>query len=87
MRDQDANKSHKAEDLKYTDAGRKVYSGGGVEPDRRFDGPTEGFNPGRFARTIRARSVRHLRPAVHASGRRARHADLVEPREVAPAIR
>jgi carboxyl-terminal processing protease len=55
MRDQDANRSHKAEDLKYTDAGRKVYSGGGVEPDRRFDGPTEGFNPGRFARTIGAR--------------------------------
>jgi carboxyl-terminal processing protease len=57
LRDQDANKSHKAEDLKYTDAGRKVYSGGGVEPDRRFDGPTEGFNPGRFARTINARGL------------------------------
>ena len=57
LRDQDANKTHKAEDLKYTDAGRKVYSGGGVEPDRRFDGPTEGFNPGRFARTISARGL------------------------------
>ena len=35
LRDQDANKTHKAEDLKLTDAGRKVYSGGGIEPDRR----------------------------------------------------
>ncbi len=57
IRDQDANKTHRAEDLEYTDAGRKVYSGGGVEPDRRFDGPTEGFNPGRFARTITARGL------------------------------
>ena len=57
LRDQDANKAHKDADLKYTDAGRKVYSGGGIEPDRRFDGPTEGFNPGRFARTISARGL------------------------------
>jgi len=57
LRDQDANKTHKAEDLKLTDAGRKVYSGGGIEPDRRFDGPTEGFNPGRFARTIAGRGL------------------------------
>jgi carboxyl-terminal processing protease len=57
LRDQDANKTHKAEDLKLTDAGRKVYSGGGIEPDRRFDGPTEGFNPGRFARTISGRGL------------------------------
>ena len=57
LRDQDANKTHKSEDLKLTDAGRKVYSGGGIEPDRRFDGPTEGFNPGRFARTIAARGL------------------------------
>jgi carboxyl-terminal processing protease len=57
MRDQDANKTHKDADLKYTDAGRKVYSGGGIDPDRRFDGPTEGFNPGRFARTINARGL------------------------------
>jgi carboxyl-terminal processing protease len=57
LRDQDANKTHKDADLKYTDSGRKVYSGGGVEPDHRFDGPTEGFNPGRFARTITARGL------------------------------
>ena len=56
-RDQDANKMHRAEDLKLTDAGRKVYSGGGVEPDKRFDGPVEGFNPTRFGRTLHARGL------------------------------
>jgi carboxyl-terminal processing protease len=48
---------HKPEDLKLTDAGRRVYSGGGVEPDRRFDGPTEGFNPTRLGRTLFARNL------------------------------
>jgi len=57
LREQDASKAHKPEDLKYTDAGRRVYSGGGVEPDRRFDGPTEGFNPTRFGRTLFARNL------------------------------
>ena len=57
IRDQDANKAHKAEDLKYTDAGRKVYSGGGIEPDRRYDGPSDGFNPTRLGRSIAARSL------------------------------
>src|SRR5215510_1818415 len=56
-REQDGNKVHKTEDLKYTDAGRKVYSGGGIEPDRRFDGPSDGFNPTRFGRTIAARNL------------------------------
>jgi carboxyl-terminal processing protease len=57
LREQDANKSHRAEDMKLTDAGRRVYSGGGVEPDRRFDGPVEGFNPSRFGRTLFARNL------------------------------
>jgi len=57
LRDQDANKAHSASDLKYTDAGRKVYSGGGIEPDRRYDGPMEGFNPTRFSRTIYNRQL------------------------------
>src|SRR6187399_13001 len=57
LREQDANKAHRTEDLKYTDSGRKVYSGGGVEPDRRLDGPVMGFNPSRFARTIYARNL------------------------------
>jgi carboxyl-terminal processing protease len=56
-RDQDGNKAHKESDLKYTDSGRKVYGGGGIEPDRRFDGPSEGFNPTRFGRSIAARNL------------------------------
>ncbi len=56
-RDQDPNKAHNAADLKYTVAGRKVYSGGGVEPDQRFDGPVEGFNPSRFGRTLYSRNL------------------------------
>src|SRR5688572_20859055 len=57
FREQEATKAHKPEDLKYTDAGRKVYSGGGVEPDHRFDGPIEGFNPSRFMRNVHARNL------------------------------
>jgi carboxyl-terminal processing protease len=52
-RDQDPNKQHAPSDLKYTlRLGRKVYSGGGIEPDHRMDGPIEGFNPGKFARRL-----------------------------------
>ncbi len=56
MRDQ-AERQHSAEDLKLTDGGRKVYSGGGVEPDERFDGPVEGFNPTRFGRSLFGRQL------------------------------
>ena len=56
-REQDPNKAHKPEELKYTDGGRRVYSGGGVEPDRRFDGPMQGFSPTRFGRTLYTRNV------------------------------
>lgn len=52
LREQNPNRAHKADDLKFTGAGRKVYSGGGVEPDKRFDGPVEGFNPTRFGRML-----------------------------------
>lgn len=55
LRDQSPNKVHPAADLCYTDGGRKVYSGGGIEPDRRLDGPVEGFNPTRFGRLLYAR--------------------------------
>ena len=34
---------------------QQVYSGGGIEPDKRFDGPLEGFNPTRFGRTLYGR--------------------------------
>jgi len=57
LREQDPARSHRPEDLKFTDGGRRVYSGGGVEPDRRFDGPVEGFNPTRFGRTLFARNL------------------------------
>ena len=57
MKDQDAARPHSASDLKHTDAGRPVYSGGGIEPDKRVAGPIEGFNPGRFGRTLYARQT------------------------------
>ncbi|MSO45594.1 MAG: S41 family peptidase [Acidobacteria bacterium] len=57
LREQDPNRVHRAEDLKLTDAGRNVYSGGGVEPDRRFDGPVDGFSPTRFARILYSRQL------------------------------
>jgi carboxyl-terminal processing protease len=56
-RDQVPDKQHDVKDLKKTDAGRPVYDGGGVDPDRRLDGPVEGFNPSRFARTLYARQL------------------------------
>jgi carboxyl-terminal processing protease len=56
-RAQNAPREHAATDLKYTDAGRKVYGGGGIEPDHRLEGPVEGFNPGRFARQLFARQA------------------------------
>ena len=37
---------------KYTDAGRKVYSGGGIEPDKFMAGPVEGFSPTKFGRQV-----------------------------------
>jgi carboxyl-terminal processing protease len=55
LREQKAAREHSAADLKYTDAGRKVYSGGGIEPDKFIVGPVEGFTPTRFGRQIWAR--------------------------------
>ena len=52
LKDQDANKPHSPSDLKHTDAGRPVYSGGGIEPDRRVAGAVEGFNPTRLGRAL-----------------------------------
>jgi len=56
-RDQSGQRDRHATDLKYTDGGRKVYGGGGIEPDHRLEGPVEGFNPGRYARTLYARQA------------------------------
>jgi carboxyl-terminal processing protease len=55
LKDQDVERPHNSADLKHTDAGRPVYSGGGIEPDRRISGPIEGFNPSRFGRLLYGR--------------------------------
>ena len=46
---------HARSDRKLTDAGREVYSGGGIEPDHFMTGPIEGFDPSRFGRLLAAR--------------------------------
>jgi carboxyl-terminal processing protease len=55
LRDQEANKTHNPSDLKRTDSGRAVYSGGGIEPDRFLAGPIEGFSPTQFGRLLYGR--------------------------------
>jgi carboxyl-terminal processing protease len=57
LRDQSEQKDRSDADVKYTDAGRKVYSGGGIEPDRFISGPIEGFSPTRFGRQLYARQA------------------------------
>jgi carboxyl-terminal processing protease len=57
LRDQEPEPEHDPKDLKYTDGGRKVYGGGGIEPDVRVAGPIEGFNPTRFGRSLYARQL------------------------------
>ncbi len=51
-RDQNPQRSHDSAELKYTDAKRKVYGGGGIEPDKFMAGSKEGFNPTRFGRIL-----------------------------------
>jgi carboxyl-terminal processing protease len=57
LKDQNASRPHNAADLKYTDAKRPVYGGGGIEPDKRLEGPIEGFNPTKFGRLLYNRQV------------------------------
>jgi carboxyl-terminal processing protease len=57
LRDQEATREHKPSDLKYTVGGRKVYSGGGIEPDHFVPGPVEGFTPTRFSRLLMQRGA------------------------------
>jgi carboxyl-terminal processing protease len=57
LKDQNGDRQHSAADLRYTDAGRKVYGGGGIEPDKHISGPVEGYNPTRFGRTLFARQA------------------------------
>jgi carboxyl-terminal processing protease len=55
QKDQDANRPHNASDLKRTESGRPVYSGGGIEPDKYVAGTIEGFNPTPFGRALYSR--------------------------------
>ncbi len=54
MREQNP-RVHSPAQRKYTDSGREVYSGGGIEPDHRIAGPIVGFNPSRLGRLLAAR--------------------------------
>ena len=40
QKDQDATRPHKPSDLRHTESGRPVYSGGGIEPDKYVPGTT-----------------------------------------------
>jgi carboxyl-terminal processing protease len=57
LQDQSASREHDPGELKYTDSGRKVYGGGGIEPDHFVVGPVEGFNPQRFTRLLYGRGA------------------------------
>jgi carboxyl-terminal processing protease len=57
LREQTGSREHAAAQLKYTDAGRKVYGGGGIEPDKFFVGQVQGFNPTRFGRSLVSRAA------------------------------
>lgn len=46
---------HSISERRFTDAGREVFGGGGVEPDHFIAGPIEGFDPGPFGRLLAAR--------------------------------
>lgn len=52
LRDQNEHREHPAAQLKYTDGGRKVYGGGGIEPDHFMMGPIKGFAPSYDARQL-----------------------------------
>jgi carboxyl-terminal processing protease len=57
LMDQNVAPPHNPKDLKYTDGGRPVYGGGGIQPDKRIAGPvgpgtTYGWSVGRFARQL-----------------------------------
>jgi carboxyl-terminal processing protease len=52
QRDQTKERDHPESELKYTDARRKVYGGGGIEPDHFVPGSVDGFNPTTFGRSL-----------------------------------
>jgi len=60
LKDQETARPHNPADLKHTDAGRPVYGGGGIEPDKFVSGAvgpgsTYGWNVSRFARLLTSR--------------------------------
>jgi len=58
QREQNPDRAHDPSQLKYTAHKRKVYSGGGIEPDHFVAGPAEGgFNPSRYSRLLVSRSA------------------------------
>jgi carboxyl-terminal processing protease len=93
LKDQDVEPPHNAKDLRRTDSGRPVYSGGGIEPDKRIAGPIEGFNPGRFGRLLYNRlefenyaqkftAEGDIRVSQQASGRRSVKSNFVVDEEI-----
>ncbi len=68
LRDQTADRAHQSSELKYTDAGRKVYGGGGIEPDKFIAGPVEGFNPTRQGRQLKVRAFENFADQFTAEG-------------------
>jgi carboxyl-terminal processing protease len=87
-RDQAATRDHQPDELKRTDAGRPVYSGGGIEPDHHLNGQYEGFNPTVLGRSLYVRltfenfAQRYMaegdtRVAQAATGRRTVRPDFV----------
>jgi carboxyl-terminal processing protease len=57
LRDQREDAERPASEMRLTDSGRKVYGGGGIQPDKFIVGPVEGFNPTRFGRLLYARQA------------------------------
>ena len=54
MRDQKPA-DHAMSERRFTDGGREVFGGGGIEPDHFMAGPIEGFDPTAFGRLLAAR--------------------------------
>jgi carboxyl-terminal processing protease len=57
QKEQDPGKAHDPAQLRYTAHKRKVYGGGGIEPDHFIAGPVEGFNPTRYSRLLVSQSA------------------------------
>jgi carboxyl-terminal processing protease len=57
LRDQDPDRPRPASEVKTTAGGRKVYGGGGIQPDHYVAGPVEGFSPSMFSRMLMGRGA------------------------------